>query len=196
MTPSASVPTVADVWRPSDPPRPLPAFGFRIALLNADGATGAYLELDGRGRFYNYVASQPRPGESVVTMSPDWSLRRADNGAAAFSVRSSDGELVAPNDQVDHGSRPAQDLHCYLTDAAELRCTHEDGDETFVLSVRDGLIAGRMDGTADSHPVTTVEPSPTTDDERRLVLFLWASYMVPSDTGSHDGDSGYFDVGH
>jgi hypothetical protein len=184
----------ADVWRPTQPPRALPRFGFRISLPNADGSTGAYLELDPEGHFYNYEARQGRPTEWVVLVREDFSLRVARDGRVQFFLRPSDGELVDPDDDVAHGSRPAQDLHCHLTVGAELRCTHEDGNESFVLSVRDGHIVGRHDSMpGQQQEMNAVEPDPRTDDERRLVLFLWAAYLVPTDTGSHDGDSGFFD---
>lgn len=183
----------AEIWRPSSPPAALPRFAFRIALANADATTGAYLVLDEEARFFDQLASGPAPTERPWSVGPDFVIRRPSDGTRSFFLRESDGELRSEGADVAHGSQPAQDLHCHLTPAAHLVCVHDGGQQSPTYAIDGDRIVGWVTGHPDpSVVVTRVEPAPTTDDERRLVLFVWAAYAVPTDTGSHDGDAGFF----
>ncbi len=191
--PSAPPSADAEIWRPASPPAALPRFPFRIALANADGTTGAYLVLDESAHFFDQIASGPAPTEREWVVGPDFVLRRPSDGRVAFSLRPSDGELRGEGDDVARGSRPAQDLHCHLTPDAHLACIHEDGQQSPSYAVEGGHIIGWVTDHPEERVVmNAVEPAPTTDAERRLVLFVWAAYVVPSDTDSHDGDAGFF----
>jgi hypothetical protein len=178
-------------WRPESPPAPMAPWAFRIALYNADETVGAYLEVDEASHFYDYVARGPRPTEFRVRFDDDYALRNLDDGRVYFQLRPSDGALV---ETVDTGY-VEQDLHCHLTMRAELRCHHDDGDggTDYVLSVRGDRIVGRVVGSShddeDVQEMNQIEPAPENDEQRRRVLFIWASYLIPADTGSHDGDA-------
>jgi hypothetical protein len=180
----------ASAWRPAVPPARQAPWRFRIAMPNGDGTTGAYLEVDEDGLVYNYLAGQPRPARSNFRIDDDYSLRDVSTGRVTFYLRPADGELIDVDSMVPSGSRPAQDLHCHLTQAAELACVHDD-QSPFTVSVGDGHLVGRAGGQ--SVVMHAFEPAATSDEQRRRVLFLYALYAVPADTGSHDGDSGFFD---
>jgi hypothetical protein len=179
----------AGTWRPTVPPAHQARWSFRISLANGDGATGAYLEFGEDGFFYNYIASQPRPANSTFRVDDDYAVRDVTDGHVVFYLRAADGELIDVASSEPSGSRPAQDLHCHLTDRAELDCLHED-QTAFSLAVENGHIIGRAGG--ERAEMNAVEPAPTNDEQRRRVLFLYAMYMVPTDTSSHDGDAGFF----
>ncbi|NOY91530.1 MAG: hypothetical protein GXP55_10040 [Deltaproteobacteria bacterium] len=172
--------TAEDIWRPPASPAPWTPWAFRLTPIRASGLV---LEVTGDDSVYYYMEGRRPSGPAAVRLR-DYSIRQTESGLLLFQLKP-DGTLV---DTVTDAYLP-QDLHCHFTLATELVCRH-DSDGSFRgvdMAVTGANVVSSMEGV--SITSYTVDPPPESDEQRRRVLFLVASYLIDWDTASHDGDT-------
>lgn len=166
---------------------PPSAWSFRLTEPKADGSPALVFEVAQDGRIFEYTAGTPEEDRAAsIRLYGDDSVRKLDGGQVLFQRRASDGALV----ETASGGVAEQDLHCHFTADTDLRCLHDGGARALTFSVR----AGRIKEARDPRQSWTIEPAPSTDEQRRRALLVFAMILVARDTNSHDGDSCCFDV--
>lgn len=150
---------------------------FRLIEPDGAGSPAIVFEVARDGRLFEYTPGTPEADRAAsVRLADDDSVRPVDGGRVLFQRRASDGALLAA------GGPAEQDLHCRLTAGTVLRCLHDGGAPALTFSVR----GGRIKQAGDLRPAWTVEPSPSTDEQRRRALLVFAMILVARDTESHD----------